>query len=293
MDITLINASVFELPVSRRAGAIVYDGTRDLSLWRPPGPDRELLYAYGDTLQSVLDKEQGQVPGGELDAGEARRLHPGKLRCDYLIWVGGREPHGETESSPAPPLDEIERMATSALELAARHDTVRVAFGPLGDGQGAAPTADRLAAVVRGADAFRKARRSAGRASSVEEVLVCARSATEVAKAKRLVARVARQVAAPNPEPARAPTRTRRSASGGSGKSRASSKSRTPQLDPAELTAARARADAYSPQAVYSEGDWFVHPKFGVGQVRRVLGPERMIYVLFEDGQERRLVHAR
>lgn len=292
MEITLINAAVLELPVSRRAGAIVYDGTSDLGIWRPPGPDRELLFAYGDTLIDVLAKERAQLSGGGLRQGEALRLHPGKLRCDYLIWVGSRGSHGETAPAAAPSLATIEDSARAALELASKHDTVRVAFGALGDGPGAESVGERLAAVVRGADAFRRARLEAGRASSVEEVLVCARSATEVAKAKRLVARMAKQVVpAADRTVATAPRRTRRTVAGGGG-SRSRAKAPT-TLDPAEVSAARARADAYSISASYMEGQWLIHPKFGVGKVTEVLLAERMIYVLFEDGEKRRLVHAR
>jgi hypothetical protein len=36
-----------------------------------------------------------------------------------------------------------------------------------------------------------------------------------------------------------------------------------------------------------------LHPSFGAGQVQTVLGPERMIEVLFGDGQQRKLIHAR
>ena len=63
MDIVLVNASVYGLPTSRRAGAIVYDGPTDLDLWRPPGPDRDLLHVYGDSLTNALDRERKELPG--------------------------------------------------------------------------------------------------------------------------------------------------------------------------------------------------------------------------------------
>jgi hypothetical protein len=44
---------------------------------------------------------------------------------------------------------------------------------------------------------------------------------------------------------------------------------------------------------MYLTGEWFTHPSFGTGQVQTVLGPERMVTALFEDGEERRLIHAR
>jgi hypothetical protein len=220
------------------------------------------------------------------------RLPPGKLRCDYLAWVAGRGSHGETEPAPGPSLAVIEGLAQAALELAASHHTVRVAFGPLGAGPDAPPTAERMAAIVRGADAFRKSRLAAGAANSIEEVLVCAPSAVDVAKAKRLVARMAKEA---EPVASRTTTSSGTRAPRKTTAKRAprASKAKAPALDPAEVSAARARADAYSPKHAYIPGEWMMHPKFGVGQVQRVLEVERMIFVLFEDGPERRLVHAR
>src|SRR5262249_46516338 len=154
--------------------------------------DRDLLHAYGDSLTSVLAKERSQLARGKLEVGQALRVHPGKLRCDYLIWVASRGPHGETEPARAPALSEIEVLTRAALELACKHGTLRVAFGPLGAGRDAADAAERLAAVVRGADAFRAQRMQEGKSVPVEEVLVCAASAADVAKARRLTARLAK-----------------------------------------------------------------------------------------------------
>lgn len=291
MDVVLINASPFELPVSHRAGAIVYDGTADFGLWRPPGPDRELLEVYGDTLTSVLTKERGQHKAGQLAIGRGVRLHPGKLRCDYLIWLAGRPPHGVTDPSPAPGLEAIERLAETALELASKHGTPRVALGALGAGPGEADPGERMAAVVRGADAFRTACLRRGAALSIEEVLVCSKRAADVAKARRLTARLAKQAAAPTPvavrpEPSRAPRTTHPSPS-------SPRKTRGNKLDTTELAAARVRAAPYDRTRTYITGEWFIHPTLGIGQVRSVLGPERMLTALFEDGEERRLIHSR
>jgi O-acetyl-ADP-ribose deacetylase (regulator of RNase III) len=293
MDVVLINASLYELPPSHRAAAIVYDGTSDLGLWRPPGPDRELLQAYGGTLAPALDKERGQLPNGRLALDQALRLHPGKLRCDYLIWLAGRPPHGKTEPAPAPDLDAVERLAQAALMLASKHGTLRVAFGALGAGANAADVASRMAAVVRGADAFRAARLQQGAALPIEEVLVCASSAAEVAKARRLTAKLSRQ--APLPPPPAAPRETKRAARSTSPRAsgapkRARGRNRP---DPSELAAARVRAAPYDRGRMYLTGEWFIHPSFGAGQVLTVLGPERMLTALFEDGEERRLIHAR
>lgn len=293
MDVVLINAALYELPPSHRASAIVYDGTADLGLWRPPGPDRELLEAYGETLVALLAKERSQLKGGRLALGQALRLHPGKLRCDYLIWLASRPPHGKTEPAPAPPLDAIEGLAQATLELASKHGTLRVALGALGAGPAAADAGERMAAVVRGADGFRAACMQRGSALAIEEVLVCAKSAADVAKARRLTARLARQASAPAPALApREPTRAPRAAARSSGTS-APKRAKGRKLDPAELASARVRAAPYDRNRAYITHEWFIHPTFGAGQVQIVLGPERMLLALFEDGQERRLIHAR
>jgi len=300
VDVVLVNASVLALPPSQRAGAIVYDGTDDLTLWRPPGLDRDFLHAFGETLQSVLDRERAELPDGKLELGSAVRLHPGKLRCDYVIWVAGRPPHGEDEPAPAPAATALPALVRGALELAAKHDTQRVAFGALGGGAGAADTAERMAAVVRAAQHYAEDCLARGAAPPVEEVLVCSPSAADVAKAKRLTAQLARHAA---PEPLRvplggsqrsglprtsAPPRT-------SGAPRTSSSPRRgkPKLDPNQLAFARSHAAPYDRTRSYESGDWLLHPSFGAGQVQGVLGPERMIEVLFGDGQERKLIHAR
>lgn len=293
MDLVLNPASVFELPPSQRAGAIVYDGTADLGVWRPPGPDRELLHAYGDTLSGALAKERAQLRGGRLEVGQAIRLHPGKLRCDYLIWVASREEHGETEPAAAPALSQIEALTQAALELACKHGTLRVAFGPLGAGRDAADTAERLAAIVRGADAFRAKRMQQGKAVPVEEVLVCAASAADVAKARRLTARLAKAPTAAPVMSASLNARTERAPRAARTPSAPRRSSKARKLDPAEIATARVRAAPYDRSRAYFEGEWFIHPTFGAGQVQSVLGPERMVLALFEDGEERRLIHDR
>jgi O-acetyl-ADP-ribose deacetylase (regulator of RNase III) len=297
VDIVLLNASVFALPAAQRADAIVYDGTADLGLWRPPGPDRDLLAAYGDALPAALAKERGQLPGGKLGLGQALRLHPGKLRCDYVIWVATRGAHGAMQAAAAPGLAELEQVAVRALELASKHDTVRVAFAAAGAGPGAADASERMAALVRGASAFRTRELAQGRSLVVEEVFVCTPSAADVAKARRLTAQLAREakVAQPpapktSPEPRQArQARKPRSPARSSNPPRG----RRNRLDADELARARAYAQPYDRTHVYQTGEWFVHPSFGLAKVASVLGPERMVTALCEDGEERRLIHGR
>lgn len=291
MEIVLIQASVYSLPVAQRAEAIVYDGAVDLDLWRPLGPDRDLLEVYGDSLPGLLTKERAQLPGRQLERGQAIRVHPGKLRCDFLIWVGSREPHEETEPAGAPSIEEIEEMVQNALRLANKHNAVRVAFGSFGAGPGAAEPAERMAAIVRGADAYRVACLRDGASQAVEEVYICAAKTADLVAARRLTAKLAKQAAAPQPGPAPSspPARATRAP-------RTSSTPRKPKsrkLDPESVASARLQAAPYDRTHAYYSGEWFIHPSFGAGQVQAVFGPERMFTALFEDGEERRLIHAR
>ena len=301
MDVVLANASVFALPGSQRADAIAYDGTLDLGLWRPPGPDRDLLELYGDTLSAVLSKERALLSSGKLALGAGVRLHPGKLRCDYLIWLGVKPPHGKDEPAPAPALSVIEQAVGAALELASKHDTSRVAFGVFGSGPGQAEASERLAAVVRGAHEFRARLLKKGASTPIEEVLVCSPSSADIAKARRLTSRLTKTVAI---EPQARPVErssTRSSGGGARGASSpgrsvatpASRKGRSRRLDPEDVALARTRAQPYDRNRTYYEGEWFMHPTFGAGQVQLVLAGERMVTALFEDGEERKLIHAR
>jgi O-acetyl-ADP-ribose deacetylase (regulator of RNase III) len=290
VDILLLQASVLRLPSSKRASAIVYDGSQDLGLWRPPGPDRDLLDAYGDDLRNVLDKEAKRLPSKRLQQGGIVRLHPGKLHCDFLIWVGSRPGHGDTEPAPAPSVEVVQDIARRVIEFAAECDVVRLAFPALGAGRGEAPAADRMSAIVRAAAAYKEACFAAERPAHIEEVIVCDPSSANVSKAKRTVERLARAGYA-EPEPAapvaakakeRAPRAPR-----AAGTSRKASK-----ITADEIATARARAAAYDRTRTYFEGSFFVHPTFGIGKVTLVK-PDRMILVIFETGEERTMIHAR
>jgi len=296
VDILLLQASVLHLPSSKRASALVYDGTVDLGLWRPPGPDRDLWEAYGDELRAVLDKERKRLSGGVLPSNGVLRLHPGKLHCDFLLWVGGRPAHGETEAAAAPNIEQIAEMTRKVIEFVAQHDVVRVAFPALGKGRGEAPVVDRMVAIVKAVAAYKEACFQAGRPTHIEEVIVCDPSSANVAKAKRLVEKLAKAgYAEPPPPPPAAPsTRSPRSSSAArSSSSEGTRKRGAPRLNPDDVARARTRAPAYDRSHHYGESDFFIHPTFGVGQVKVVKQAERMVVVLFEDGQERTMIHAR
>jgi O-acetyl-ADP-ribose deacetylase (regulator of RNase III) len=298
VDITLLQASVLHLPSSKRASAIVYDGTQDLGLWRPPNPDRDLWDAYGEELRNVLDKERKRLPDGELEQGGLLRLHPGKLHCDFLIWVAGRPPHGETSASPAPGVDVVEDITRRVIEFVAQQDVVRVAFPALGAGRGEAAVPDRMAAIVRAVAAYKEACFAAERPTHIEEVIVCDASSANVAKAKRMVEKLARTgYVEPPPAPA-APARASSASSGSSSRKPAASKGESGarrkgvKLRPEDIANARARSHPYDRSRHYLEGEFFIHPTFGVGQVQLVK-PERMVVVLFENGEERTMIHSR
>ena len=90
MDIFWANAAALSLPSSQRVEVLVHDGASDLQLWPGPGPDRNLLDAYGPGLREALEAQR-KKHNGSLPLGEAVRLHPGKLHCNYLLWVATRE----------------------------------------------------------------------------------------------------------------------------------------------------------------------------------------------------------
>ena len=295
MDILLLQASVLHLPSSKRASAIVYDGTQDLGLWRPPNPDRDLWDAYGDDLRAVLDKERKRVGRSGLGVGELLRLHPGKLHCDFLIWVASRPPHGETEAAPAPSVATVEDIARRVVDFVAQQDVVRVAFPALGAGRGEAPVAERMAAIVRAVAAYKEACFAAERPMHIEEVIVCDASSANVAKAKRLVEKLARTgyaEPAPAPPAPRASERTTSSGSKRATKPAEGSRRKSARLRPEDVALARARSAPYDRSRHYIEGEFFIHPVFGVGQVQAVK-PERMVVVLFENGEERTMIHER
>jgi hypothetical protein len=294
VDILLLQASVLHLPSSKRASAIVYDGTSDLGLWRPPGPDRDLWDAYGEELRAVLEKEAKRLPDHSLTPDGMLRLHPGKLHCDFLIWAVSRPPHGETASAPAPSLEDVEDLARRVIEFVAQHDVVRVAFPALGKGRGEAPVADRMAAIVRAVAAYKEACFAAEKPSHIEEVIVCDASSVNVAKAKRMVERLARTgVVEPVPVAAAIEAKPRKAAKARTTASGAPVRKRgAPKLKPEDIAAARARSPMYDRSRTYTEAEFFIHPTFGVGQVQ-IVKPERMVVVLFETGEERTMIHGR
>ncbi len=293
MDIFWANAAVLSLPSSQRVEVLVHDGASDLQLWPGPGTDRNLLDAYGPGLREALEKQRAKH-GGSLALGEVVRLHPGKLHCNYLLWVATRGPEVDARMADAPGLPLIEQAVTRCLEIAGANGSISVGFGALGDGPKAAQPEERLAAIVRAAHRYHESSFASGRPARVELVRVCDPRSGVTASARRLVGRLAQT--APEPAPlARsldAPERTPRRSEARARPNMATSRRRAADvLDPGDVAKYRASASPYDRGHRYRESDWFVHPRFGVGQVKRVT-PDGAIDVLFEDGSTKRMLHA-
>lgn len=294
MDVQLITSSVLELPTAQRADVIVHDGTTDLRVWPGPGPDRELAEHYGSELSNVLERERGRLDGGELPIGGMRRLHRGRLHCEFLLWVATRPPETRGIQAPAPGAEVLSNAVKAALRFVAERRVDRVAFGPLGAGPDALDEVERLVLVAKAANAYYDECFQEGRPANIEEVLVCHPFSSKVGEARRALGRSVK-VVQPAPAPAAsqksAPTR-RRVASGGARKTARKPTIPKARLSEDEVGRARASAEVYDRAREYALGDFFVHPKFGVGRVEE-LTPEGFIMVLFEGGALRRLLHRR
>lgn len=293
MDVFWASAAVWTLPSSQRVEVIVHDGTTDLRLWPGPGADRELLTAYGPNLKEVLAEHRERI-GRDLEPGEVVRFHPGKLHCNYLLWVALSGPEENAERAPAADAELIERSTRAALEYAGERRSASVGFGALGDGPGALDPEERLAIIVRAASEYRDECFEAGRGTGVEIVRVCEPSNAIATRARRLVGKLATpEQPAPPPKTADDPPPRRRTAASGS--KTTARKPRTPRvkgLDPDEIALQRTRAPAYDRTITYEAGSWIIHPRFGVGLVDEVT-PEGAIQVRFEDGSSRKMLHGR
>ena len=289
MDVTLVNRSVYSLPSNQRVGAIVYDGAADMQLWPGPGPDTELLEHYGDELQRALDTELKQIEGRLLEIPSVVRVHPGRLHCNFLAWMATRPSEPGTSRSPAPDGELLTRAVVGALQFAAERNVQRIAFPALGAGPGELPKAERLAIVVKAAHAYHEQCISAGKAPVVEEVLVCEASVVAVREARSKVRGLAKAAERETRKASSLPKKTRKTSSSRSGKTKTRA---APRLTADEASAQRGVAEMYSMKITYAEGNFFVHPKFGVGKVVGIPASGQIL-VSFEDGSERKMVHGR
>ncbi|MGE0785275.1 MAG: hypothetical protein AB7S26_06290 [Sandaracinaceae bacterium] len=295
MDVQLISCSVLDLPSSHRVDAIVHDGATDLRTWPGPGPDRDLTEHYGPELPSVLERERERLDGGALKLGEMIRLHQGKLHCDFLLWVATRGPEKSGIREPAPDAATLSKAVKDALTFVSERHVAKVAIGPLGAGPGEMDETDRLVLVARAATEYFDDCYKSGRPAGIEEVLVCHPHSSKISVARRSLGRAVKVVEPPRPAPAptarRSSASSSRSSSRSKGGGRAASKAKR-VLSEGEIANARATARAYDRTLKYEEGQFLIHPKFGVGRIDGVTA-EGFIVVLFEDGETKRLLHNR
>ncbi len=309
MDIEVFCGDVFDLPSTHRVNAILHDGARDLRAWSGPGCDKRLARQHGRDLDALLDSERKTLEAGHLALGGVHRLHPGKLRCDYLLWLATREPERGVARAPAPDLSTLAVALTHALEYVATRGGQRVAFAELGEGPDAPKSEVRLEALARASAAFAERRASAGQPAVVETVLLCVAArplALTVASRLRAMLRdspvvgfrsglalpgsalgaESREKSGVRASKLSASGRRNTSASGG----KSASGRRGIAFDDDDLARGRASAVGYQRDHRFSVGDWVAHPKFGLGRVQQV-EPEGRMRVLFEDKEERRLLH--
>src|SRR5690606_11792680 len=168
------------------------------------------------------------------------------------------------------------------------------AFGPLGAGPNSLDDVERIVLIARAANEFHEERYAAGRPTGVEEVLVCHPHSSKIGEARRALGRAVKLAEVPaRPREVEAAPRKRAAAGGGGArKPSAPRRASRPVLTEEEIGRARATASHYDRARTYAVGDFFVHPKFGVGRVEE-LTPEGFILVLFEGGDTKRLLHAR
>jgi O-acetyl-ADP-ribose deacetylase (regulator of RNase III) len=297
MDIFWANAAILALPSSQRVEVLVHDGSTDLRLWPGPGADRELLDAYGPGLREALDAQRLKA-GGAITLGDVVRLHPGKLHCNYLLWVATRGPEQNAQRADAPDLQLIEQVVMRCLALAGENGSISVGFGALGDGPKAASPEERLATIVRAAHRYQESSYATGKPARVEIVRVCDARSGVTAAARRMVGRLAHAAPDPLPSPRESPPERPAKKTVALGRARSSStatakggRRRAEELDANEVAQRRVTASPYDRAHRYREAEWFVHPRFGVGQVRRVT-PDGAIEVLFEDGSVKKMLHA-
>jgi len=297
MDVQLIASGVFDLPSSQRVDAIVHDGTTDLRLWMPPGPERELLEQFGAELPVVLDRERSRKPDG-LEIGELLRLHRGKLHCDFLLWVASRGPEVEGVRAPAPSAEVLQKAVFDALKFASERSVERIAFGPMGEGPDELDDVERLVVVGRAANAYYEKCYTEGRPAGIETVLICHPHAAKITLARRQLGQSVRVVHQAPAEAAKGSKSKRRASSKRSSGSRTTAPKTSDYaapirpLGPAEIAHARNSAGPYDRKLKYAAGQYFLHGKFGVGLVESVT-PEDFILVRFERGETKRLLHNR
>lgn len=286
MDVTLRKSSLYELPSTLRVGAIVHDGAVDLQLLAGPGPDKDLTQAFGPDLQKALDTEIKLVPGKALPHLGCIRIARGRLHCDFLLWVGTRAAEVDGTPAPAPDAETIRVAVIRALEFVAQRSVEKVAFTAMGAGPGELDRVERLVQMAKGAHAYHDACAREGKSPVVEEVFLCEPDPRVYAAAGARLKGSARLSAPVAPKKEEREPRAKAGGSSAKGSRKAKS------LPEEEVARRRVGTPPFSIKKTYGNGEWMLHPRFGVGRVEAVLA-EGAIMVLFEDGENRKMAHAR
>jgi hypothetical protein len=164
-------------------------------------------------------------------------------------------------------------------------------LGALGAGPGALDDAERLVIIGRAANAYYDECFRAGRPAGIEDVLVCHPYSSKISAARRQLGKSVTLVQEPPklPEP---PPKKKAPARASGPRKGAKSRAPKPTLSAAEAAAARTSGGPYDRAKKYEPGHYMVHPKFGVGRVEEITR-EGFIIVLFEGGDQKRLLHDR
>lgn len=288
MDVVLITGSAYQLPTSHRVDCIVHDGAINAKLWPGAGLDRELKEGYGVQLEEVLGREIKAIYPKGIQIGHMLRIHQGKLHANYLLWFASRDAEVAGISGKAPGKEAVIAMTEQALAYATEKKSERIAFSALGWGRESLPESERLFLIAQTAQRFADKRYEQGLPEVLEEVLVCSTSSKDIAESKRRLGASVRSVVpvsvhaqvSKNENTVREPKPKT---------SPASTRSRKPVLSEEDFAKAH-HASAWDKHHKYSEGEVFVHAKFGVGKVTE-LTPDGFMMVLFADAETRKLIH--
>ncbi len=288
MDVLLSRDDIYNLPSKQRVDAIVHAGTADLYLQRGPTVDRTLKSHYGDALESNLEQQRDLLEEVNMPDNGVVRITPGKLRCDFLMWVALRAPVEEEVMDTAVQVERLRQGVDALLRFAAERQATRVAI-PQWLGQVKfAEDAEHAEHVVRAILTYEEQCYADKRSTGVEEVLVCNLS---YALQRRLQQKLGRLVKEMQSDEQRNASRSTTASS--SRKSRPRQSAAKKRLSPADIQEGLQRAKEYRIHATFAKDDWINHPRFGLGRVIEVHPEGMMFTALFEDASQRRLVHGR
>jgi hypothetical protein len=210
----------------------------------------------------------------------------------FLLWIATRPPEQAGIAAPAPSAAILQKAVKDALVFAAERHVKRIAFRTLGAGPSPLDEIERIILIAKSANDYHDECFKAGRAAGIEEALVCHPHSSKIAAARRQLGRTVKVQEVPVSKSESLPPKAARKSTPGARKSAAPRKPTRVLLNEDDVAKAKASAGPYDRALTYAVGEFFVHPKFGVGRVEE-LTPEGFILVLFEGGDTRRLLHSR